>query len=165
MKKNNVKNHLVKLFTVLAIAGTFTLAGFASESRAYAGNSLAAGRCGLHTLRGGYGLKATGTFFLVPPTPTSPPSNPVLLATVGRLVFDGSGNFTGTDSTSFGGAISQNATTGTYTVEPDCTGTLNVTFANGFTAAGSIVVVDEGKEIFYIETVPGTVVTGTMKRQ
>lgn len=79
-------------------------------------------------------------------------------------MFDGAGNFSGSDTNSFGGAVSTYPVSGTYTVERDCTGTLNVNLP-GFTITNNIVIVDEGKEILVIQTNPGTVVTGTMKRQ
>lgn len=122
-------------------------------------------RCNLRTISGSYGSNITGTFFLPPPSGSSAPPTGVPLASVGRLVFDGIGTVSGTDTNSFGGTISVNNATGTYTVNDDCTGTLNVTFPNGFTITNNLVIVDGGKEFFVIQTNPGTVITGVFKRQ
>ncbi len=157
MKKINLKQMSQKLFAVLAIIGATTFIAVAQDNNSTTEKTIAAGRCGENTLRGGYGTHLSGTFFVSP-------TMPVPLASVGRLVFDGAGNFSGSDTNSFGGTVSTYPVSGTYTVERDCTGTLNVNLP-GFTITNNIVIVDEGKEIFVIQTNPGTVVTGTMKRQ
>lgn len=121
-------------------------------------------RCSVRTIRGSYGSNITGAFILPPAGSTQPPTS-VPIASVSRLVFDGAGNVSGTDTNSFGGAVSTNAVTGTYTVNEDCTGTLDVTFPNGFTVANNTVIVDGGREISLIQTNPGAVITGVLKRQ
>lgn len=112
----------------------------------------------MNTLRGGYGFNGTGLFFVAPTV--SVPN-----AAVGRLVFDGAGNVTGNITNSFNGEIFRLPSNGTYTVNADCTGTLNITLLNGFVITNDIVIVDEGKEVDVIQTNPGTAFTAVLKRQ
>lgn len=162
MKKLNLKQNFAGLFAVLTIFGATTLTAIAQDNNVKTENLISNDtnriRCGEHTLRGSYGTNISGTFFLSP-------TMPIPIASVGRLVFDGVGNVSGTDSNSFGGTFSRSAVTGTYTVEGDCTGTLTVTFPNGFVITNDIVIVDSGKEVSLIQTNPGAVVTGVLKRQ
>ncbi|MGZ5437229.1 MAG: hypothetical protein ACXW3F_14340 [Pyrinomonadaceae bacterium] len=109
-------------------------------------------QCHLGTLKGSFGYLNTGTAF-----GTS-------VASVGIMMFDGTGNVSGKDTNSFGGSISSAPFTGSYTVTPDCTGTLTINFGF-FTIENNMVIVDNGKEINIIETNPGTIATGVMKRQ
>jgi hypothetical protein len=56
--------------------------------------------------------------------------------------------------------------TGTYSVNPDCTGTYTVQISPlGLTAHGFFVIDHSGNEFQLIETDPGTVVTGVVRRQ
>jgi len=53
-----------------------------------------------------------------------------------------------------------------YAVNPDCTGTYTVQIPSlGLTAHGFFVIDDSGNEFQLIETDPGTVVTGVVRRQ
>jgi hypothetical protein len=66
---------------------------------------------GSFTLRGQYVLRSTGTMA----------GNP--FAAVGKESYDGQGNFQLTGTASFNGTIYRGLSgTGTYTVNPDCTG-------------------------------------------
>jgi hypothetical protein len=102
--------------------------------------------CSARTLKGRYGVTATGTI-----------AGFGQVAFVGWADFDGVGNVTGADWASFNGAISFRNTTGTYEVNDNCTGT--VTFASPTRDVEvhiSLVLVDGGKEVLFIETDPGT---------
>ena len=115
-------------------------------------NARAEGNCNLQTVKGSYGYLNTGSFF------------GTLLASVGTITFDGAGNVSGYDTNSFGGTVTQNTFTGSYTVNAGCTGTLTVSFGF-FSINNNLVIVDNGKEINVIETNPGAVATGVFKRQ
>ncbi len=158
MKKNSLKQQLVRLFIVLAIAGTFTLSAVAQTKSDKKDVAQPFRRCNLRSINGNYGLSVSGTYLLSP-------TMSVQIASVGLVTFDGEGNMTGSVTGSFGGEVNTNAATGTYTVGGNCTGTLTVTFENGFTITNNIVMVDEGKEIFIIQTNPGTIINGILKRQ
>ncbi len=158
MKKNNLKKQFGRLFTVLAIAGTFVLAAAAQTKSDKKELTPPLRHCNLRSITGNYGLNITGAFVLSP-TATA------LLVSVGQYSFDGAGSFSGSGTTSMNGDVGFGTSSGTYTVENNCTGTLTVTFSNGFVITNNIVIVDEGKEIYIIQTTPGTVISGVAKRQ
>ena len=83
----------------------------------------------------------------------------------GRLVFDGNGGATGTESGSEAGAIVTGVPlSGTYSINADCTGNGTITPEGGVATNFNFVVVNGGKTLLAIETDPMTVVTGTLKR-
>ena len=88
-----------------------------------------------------------------------------MLGAVGRMVSDGAGNLTGSDSFSFDGSVVKREFTGTYTVNEDCTGALTLTNAAGASVHADIVIVSGGKEILLLETDGGYILTGTLKQQ
>jgi hypothetical protein len=117
--------------------------------------------CTRRSLYGRYGFTVTGTQFLPPPNP------PVQASTVGIVEFDGRGNFTGADTASFSGQIFQRTLKGTYVMRPNCTfdataeiltGTPGLVF--NFTA----VILENRSEIQFIQTDPGALFTGTLKK-
>lgn len=129
------------------------------------------GQCSAASLNGTYGILSTGFFQGTPPTnivPTAPAaSNP--FAQVGTISFNGVGGAVGHFTFSFNGMISgtppgtPDTEFASYTVNPDCTGTVTVTG----TGAGSanIVIVAQGKEVFVMLTNMGQVATGIAIRQ
>jgi len=104
--------------------------------------------CSNATLRGSFGLHATG----------SRSGSPV--AAVGKVTFDGQGNVQSSATRSFNGVISRVVEVGTYTVNPDCTGSM-------FLTGGEIefVIVDNGTELRAIAAAPGTVTTEILRKQ
>ncbi len=68
---------------------------------------------------------------------------------VGLTTFDGAGKWTGTESANFNGFIIRSqAFSGTYTLNPDCTGTIVAVFPNGVVGKGQdFVVANGGKTI------------------
>ena len=75
------------------------------------------GKCTMIGRAGDYGFTWTGTMIL--------PSGPVPAAGVGASTFDAAGNMWGTQTTTINGSVSKRMVRGTYTVNPDCTGTLD----------------------------------------
>ena len=75
--------------------------------------------CSNASIYGTFGYTATGVL-------TAPPSLAGPFATVGAQTFDGNGNTTATAWTSQNGSIVQVTVKGTYTVNPDCTGTMTL---------------------------------------
>jgi len=115
--------------------------------------------CSNRTLNGTYGFSATGT--LVPPQPF-----PGLLAIVGTSTFDGNGVTSGSQMVSSNGNIlPQETLSGTYQVNPDCTGTFSLQLFPGVTINFFFVIDDHGKELQIIQTDPGTIVTATARKQ
>ena len=68
---------------------------------------------------------------------------------VGLTTFDGAGKWTGSESANFNGFIIRSqAFSGTYTLNPDCTGTIFAVFPNGVVGKGQdFVVANGGKTI------------------
>ena len=86
-------------------------------------------------------------------------------AFVGRVTFDGQGNLTASGTGSVGGTIVKGISgTGTYSVNRDCTGTYTFTRGGG-TSHWDFLVAPSGREITFIETDTGTVITATGVRQ
>ncbi|MDZ8035011.1 MULTISPECIES: hypothetical protein [unclassified Nostoc] len=112
-------------------------------------NAEPAPSCNNATITGSYGFKATGTIIGSP------------IASVGLVKVDGRGNFQSIGGASVDGTVRTNETgSGTYSVKQDCT--VQIVTSDGSTYSG--VIVDGGKEIVFIATVPGTVVVETWKK-
>ena len=86
------------------------------------------------------------------------------IAVVGITTYDGSGGFSLSATASFNGTIFKGGSgTGTYTVNSDCTG--SQTFGSEpNTAHYDFVVTPDARQITYIQTDAGTVVTVTSLR-
>jgi hypothetical protein len=115
-------------------------------------------KCVLETLRGQYLSSATGTIF----PPAFGVTAPAVSNTAAYIIFYGDG--TGTDYVTFTiNGKNQNATSPvseTYTLNPDCTGTRNVTNGPQF----NIYVAVDGSEFATVSTTPGFAVSATYKR-
>ena len=86
-----------------------------------AGAAAAQGRaCSSATIRGAWGYTETGSVI-------APTGAVVAAAAVGRYEFDGAGSFEGEQNSSANGVVGPDTKTGTYTINPDCTGTLTLT--------------------------------------
>jgi hypothetical protein len=119
--------------------------------------------CSNATLQGSFGYTATGTLL---PTGAPPPfAGP--FGEVGRQTFDGKGNTDATATLSANGNIVKVTITGTYTVNPDCTGSMTLYVSPlGATAHADFVIVDDGVEFRAISTDPGVAVeTRVYKKQ
>ena len=95
--------------------------------------------CSVAALQGGYGFFVHATIL-----PAGTPR-----AILGRLSFDGKGNFTNTLTFNDNGVVTHATDSGTYTVNPDCTGKI---FTNGGSRTIEIVLVDGGKEFYQLRT-------------
>ena len=115
-------------------------------------------RCTVATLKGSFGYTVTGSLA------GGPSAGP--FAAVGRITFDGAGNFANVRTISRNGAITSRAQgIGTYGVEPDCTGALVFTDGGVVTLGTDLVISADGDEIRMIATSPGTVLTIEGRRQ
>lgn len=99
--------------------------------------------CSMASAAGTYGFTATGTLLLT--------TGPVPIAAVGTASFNADGSFSGTEARSVGGQFANETLgPGTWTVKPDCTGTLtSPVFVSGTlvrTSVLSIVFDDNMKE-------------------
>ena len=104
------------------IAKTFTIAAVTALALGIAPTAKADDKgCSNATLKGTFAYKATG-FITAPPALAGP------FAGVGTQTFDGNGATTATATSSQNGNILPVTVTGTYTVNPDCTGTYTLQF-------------------------------------
>ena len=107
------------------------------------------GTCNERTIQGSYGFTFTGAR----PTSSAPGAPIVEGRGVGIRIFDGQGNFTEVATVkgvNTPASIDQPAS-GTYKINPDCTGTAFLTVPGMPGPAGEfrLVVVNRGKEIFF----------------
>ena len=114
-----------------------------------AGNADALCPLGNETLLGTYMSRATGTLVGVGP-----------VTAVGRIDYDGKGNFVNPFTISVNGVISTAKEIGTYTVNSDCSGFVNATDGSHY----NFVVAPDGSRFDWIDTDPGRVLSGTAIR-
>ena len=151
-----MKRTLASMLPVLAFATAFVLG---AAPRAHAIDHK---ECSTATLRGSFGYTATGT--LLPAAAPPPFAGP--FGEVGRQTFDGKGHTEATATASANGNINQLTIAGTYTVNPDCTGSMVVSVSPlGITSHVNFVIDDDGAELRVISTDPGTVETRVYRKQ
>jgi len=78
--------------------------------------------------------------------------------------FDGRGHEFGSATLNINGFSFPDTFTGTYHVNPDCTGSASNTFASGGSDRVNFVIVEQGNEVKFFNAEPGIVFTGTMDR-
>jgi len=140
------------------IAKTFAIAAITALGMGLAPAAKAESRgCSNATLRGTFAHRATG-FVTAPPAMAGP------LAGVGTDFFDGNGGVTSTATLSINGNTVPLMATGTYKVNPDCTGTYAIQGGGGTTRL-VFVIVDSGNEIQAICIDSGVVLTHIFTRQ
>jgi hypothetical protein len=100
--------------------------------------------CSAATLEGSFARRDVG---FVPAGP---------LAGVSLVTFDGNGTFKFAGSASVNGIQSESEGTGTYTVNPDCTGKYTSETSTGRTGTAFFVITGNGNEIEILVTSPGT---------
>ena len=109
--------------------------------------------CSLRTLQGTYVYHCSGLV------------NGVLFAFAGQDQYNGDGTMSGVYSFSDNGAISHNASyTGTYTVNPDCTGTYTSVDENGVIGHLDLFFGRDGDEVSFVVT-DGGIVDAAVERR
>lgn len=110
--------------------------------------------CSPRTLKGAHGYSYQGTVM------------GKAITAAGPITFDGRGSLRATYNSSLAGIPFSGRAIGTYIVNDDCTGTLRLQFpALGVSANGSFVIVNEGKETFFLSTDENIAVIGVTKKQ
>ena len=142
-----------------SIARTFTMAAVTALALAISPTAIADDKgCSNATLRGTFAYTSTG-FITAPPAFAGP------FAEAGTQVFDGRGGTTAAVTLSQNGNILPVSITGTYTVNPDCTGTFTLQVSPiDVTVHVFFVIDDSGNGFQAIETDPGLVITRVGRR-
>jgi hypothetical protein len=137
------------LLTVLLIGGLAT-----TRQKVHAD-----GGCSVASLKGGYSFSSSGFFF-------DNSGNLGVESIVGRLLADGSGSGSGTETASLEGTSYRAVPfTGTYTVNPDCTGSLAVQATGGSVSSLDFVITANGTMLQYVYTDKQTSMAGTAYQQ
>jgi hypothetical protein len=154
MKGNLTSSALARILTVCFVLASGALALAQSN---YSGGSRVHKVCSNRTLFGDYGTKLGGTI-LGPNLP---------LRTLIMAHFDGEGNITEVDHVVLNGMPPApeeewRPSSGTYTVNPDCTGSAAITIPGNPPINYHFVVVKHGREI--LEVVDGNAISGVAHR-
>jgi len=140
------------------IANTFAIAAIALALGATPAAKAADKGCSNNSIGGTFVFKGTGSVF--------DPSGVASLAVVFAQTFDGAGGLTSTGVQSHNGGILAVTQTGTYKVNPDCSGTYTAVVSPiGLTVHFFFVIADSGKALQVIATDPTTSITGTAIKQ
>ena len=152
----NAKEKIMKLSTIantFAIAATVTLAlGMAPLAKADNKG------CSNGTLKGTFAYTATG-FIVAAPAPVGP------YAEAGTQTFDGKGGITAAGMVSANGNVAPAPNTGTYTLNPDCTGTFTLQIAPGIASHFYFVLAASGDVFQALCLDPVAVITRIGRRQ
>ncbi|KAA6465205.1 hypothetical protein DYQ86_04470 [Acidobacteria bacterium AB60] len=134
-------SNMAKTLTLSALLGlAFTGAAHAAS-------------CSNATLKGTYSDQDTGTIVGVGP-----------FVGVNLDIFDGKGHLGISGISSLNGTVSSGTETGTYQVNPDCTGTYSVS-GGGVTIDGFFVIDQNGNELQVVITDAGTVINCVARKQ
>ncbi len=140
------------------IAKTFTLAAVTALALSVAPTAKADDKgCSNASLNGTFAVTTTG-FNVAAPAPVGP-----AFAQVSTQVFDGRGGTTNAGMSNSNGTVGQANNVGTYTVNPDCTGTFTLVGRLG-TANWFFVIADNWNEIRAICVDPYAVLTKIGRR-
>jgi hypothetical protein len=114
-----------------------------------------------HTLDDKYGFHVMA--LTLDPSNTLGASNPFAIS--GYYEFHGDGTLNGADTVSRNGNIIPRTYTGTYQVNSDGTGMLQLNISPTFQPVGNFIIVDNGRAIEIIFAVPGNLNTFTLRKQ
>jgi hypothetical protein len=141
------------------IAKTFAIATAAALALGMASTAKAANKgCSNASLTGTFAYTVTGSF-VAAPAPLGP------YAEVGTQTFDGAGTTTTVGMSSTNGNVAPSASTGTYTVNSDCTGTFMLPIAPGIAAHYFFVIADTLESYQAVCLDPVAVITRTGRWQ
>ena len=131
-----------KAIAVLALGSLALLIGrFTAQPVARAQSG-----CSIATLKGAYGLAVNGFFYY------SDGSQGVY-SSAGTAIADGNGSITGTDTVNIDGTPTRGRQySGTYTINNDCSGTINLKDSKGNVVANmDLVVTNGGKNVSLVD--------------
>lgn len=120
------------------------------------------GGCSPASLNGTYAVGRQGT--IVGSLGTPFPAPPFPFAEAGIATFNGAGTFFGKTTVNADGFVLTPTFTGSYTVNPDCTGTVTVNSSLGINLHNAIVVANGGQRYIETQTDQWAVVEGRVER-
>src|SRR5713101_9618220 len=118
-----------------------------------------ASACSNSTIQGTYAFTLHGQVFL-------PDGSTLLIDGVAKQTFDGKGNFMQVDAVATNGVLTPGwrPGTGTYSVNPDCTGTQTISVAGAPDLHIQFIVAQSGNTIHQVVTDPGRATTAEGER-
>jgi len=117
-----------------------------------------AAQCSLASVAGSYGYTTNGFVAIAP-------GSFVPVAAAGRITFDGHGNVNGTQTRVVAGSSLDETYSGTYSVNPNCTGSFTVLVEpDTRTSTVDLVWTDSTNDISAVFTTPGFILTATARR-
>lgn len=137
----------ISLFLLtLALAASSTLTAHASG-------------CTNRTMQGAWVQSLQGLIFL-------PDGTSLVLTGVTKTTYDGLGNLTALDASGVNGNVPPGWRTGTgsYTVNPDCTGTETISFPGQADIHAQFVLAQSGNKLHYVNIDPGISLSGEAER-
>jgi len=139
----------MKHIATLVVFATVFVLGIAPKAQAWEEKD-----CSNATIKGSFGYTSTGT--LLASIPGLPPPLAGPFAEVGRQTFDGKGDTDAAATLSANGNIQPVTIAGTYTVNPNCTGTMTLNISPlGVISHLDFVIDDDGAELRAIVTDSG----------
>jgi hypothetical protein len=157
MRNMKIKVVLATLVAVAAMIGLGATFPGGTLTKVHA-HEEALEACSAATLNGTYALTFSG-FTTRGPVPAAI-NNFTPVAGGGLVTFDGDGNLSASETVSVGGLVNPVNTTGTYTVNSDCTGTFTTPHAHL-----NLVLLRKGREIQAVNTDPGNIVLDNFIKQ
>jgi hypothetical protein len=121
-----------------------------------AASAQAADICNPTALAGPYAFQLSGS--------TTISGTPKSTASLGRIIFDGTGSVTGTASATFGGLLLGNPVTGSYEAKPDCSVTWKLQDDSGAFQNFSGTISTDGTRVLFRQTDPGGAQRGIMEK-
>ncbi len=141
-----MKSRISLFLLTLALAASSTLTAHARA-------------CSNLTIQGTYAFTLHGTIFL-------PDTSTLLIDGIAKQTYDGRGNLTQLDAVATNGNMAPGwrPGTGTYSVNPDCTGTLTLSVPGLHDLHIQFIVAQSGKTIHQVVTDPGIATTAEGER-
>jgi hypothetical protein len=142
----SMKSRTSLLLLILVLAASSTLTAHASG-------------CTIRTMKGAWVQHLQGLIFL--PNGTS-----LVLTGVTKTTYDGLGNSTVLDASGVNGNVPAGWRTGsgTYTVNPDCTGTETISFPGQADIHAQFILAQSGNKLHYVNVDPSISLSGEAER-
>lgn len=151
----SLKNYSLAAISFLVLGGSVVFVGANSSNAAPARSSAAENKgCGTQLVKGEWGFSYSGT--------ADGFGN---INGVGSETCDEDGNCVGQGTDTVNGSAFNASFSSVTTINPDCTGTVTTTYADGSVFRAALVVVDGGNEYHFVGTDPGASYIGVQKRR